>query len=143
MSRHVQYDCRGDLQLYAYFTGLCLLFLGIGSIISRAVQPTRLPNPGLAAYEAPAAVASLYPLPRKSYYEGEFVPAPVAALKPSEAAHISPAPTRPADRAERKNRPETSDQNSTKRSASRLRDRQGEVRLAYPGNREYGFNWVW
>jgi hypothetical protein len=128
--------------LYLYLGFLSLVFLGVGSVVYGAIQPTRLPNPGLAAYDAPAAVRSLYPQPRTSFFEGDIVQAPVAALEVSEPEHASPITARPMSRPEREVAFRASDhRKGSKRTASHMRERQ---RNSYTElNPGYGFKWRW
>ena len=102
MSQRVQEINKSDFGLYFYLGFLSLVFLGVGSVVYGAIQPTRLPNFGLAAYDAPAAVRSLYPQSRTSFFEGDIVPAPVAALEASEPEQASPTTVRPMSQPERK-----------------------------------------
>jgi hypothetical protein len=144
MWRRVQENTNSGFGLYVYLGFLSLVFLGVGSVVYSATQPTRLPNPGLAAYEAPAAVRALYPQPRTAFFEGDIVPAPVAALEASEPEHASPTTVRSASRPERKVGSEASDQRkSSTRTASRMRERQREAILTYAPNREHGSRWTW
>jgi hypothetical protein len=129
MSQRVQKNSESDFSLHVYLSFLALVFLGVGSVVYGAIQPTRLANPGIAAYEAPAAVRALYPQHRTSFFEGDIVPAPVAAVEAS-------------DRSASKVGSEASEhRKSSKRTASRTRERQRQVILTY--NPEYGFKRVW
>jgi hypothetical protein len=141
MTRRVQKNSDSDFSLQVYLSFLALIFLSIGSVVYGAIQPTRLANPGIAAYQAPPAVRALYPQQRTSFFEGDIVPAPVAALETSDLAHALPTTVRPTTRSERKI-PEASDhRKSSKRTASRTREGQRQVILTH--NPEYGFKWVW
>jgi hypothetical protein len=142
MTRRGQKNSESDFSLPAYLSFLALVFLGVGSVVYGVIQPTRLANPGVAAYQAPPAVRALYPQQRNSFFEGDIVPAPVAALEPSDLEHALPTTVRPTTRSERKVGSEASDhRKSSKRTASRTRDRQRQVILTH--NPEYGFKWVW
>jgi hypothetical protein len=106
------------------------------------MQPTRLANPGVAAYQAPAAVRALYPQQRTSFFEGDIVPAPVAAVEASDLEHALPTTVRPTTRSERKVGSDAYEhRKNSKRTASRTRERQRQVILTH--NPEYGFKWVW
>jgi hypothetical protein len=142
MTRRVQKNSGSDFSLQVYLSFLALIFLGIGSVVYGAIQPARLANPGIAAYQAPPAVRALYPQQRTSFFEGDIVPAPVAALEASDLAHALPTTVRPTTQSERKVGSEASDhRKSSKRTASRTRERQRQVILTH--NPEYGFKWVW
>jgi hypothetical protein len=142
MSQRVQENSKSDLGLHVYLGFLALVYFGVGSVVYGAMQPTRLANPGLAAYEAPAAVRALYPQQRTSFFEGDIVPAPVAALEASDLEHALPTTVRPTTRSERKVGSEASDYSkNSKRTASRTRERQRQVILTH--NPEYGFKWIW
>ena len=142
MSQHVQEDSEFDFGLPVYLGFLALVFLGVGSIVYGAIQPARVRNPGIAAYEAPAAVRALYPQPRTSFFEGDIVPAPVAAPEASDQEHALPTTVRPTSRSEREAASEASGpRKSSKRTASRKRER--EVYLTFAPNPEYRFKWVW
>ena len=142
MSQRVQKNSESDFSLHVYLSFLALVFLGVGSVVYGAIQPTRLANPGIAAYEAPAAVRALYPQHRTSFFEGDIVPAPVAAVEASDLEHALPTTVRPTIRSERKVGSEASEhRKSSKRTASRTRERQRQVILTH--NPEYGFQRVW
>jgi len=144
MSQRVQENSKSDigLHVYVYLSFLALVYFGVGSVVYGAMQPTRLANPGLTAYEAPAAVRALYPQQRTSFFERDIVPAPVAALEASDLEHALPTTVRPTTRSERKASSEASDhRKNSKRTASRTRERQRQVMLTH--NPEYGFKWVW
>ena len=102
MSQRVQENSKSYLGLHVYLSFLALVYFAVGSVVYGAMQPTRLANPGLAAYEAPAAVQTLYPQQRTSFFEGDIVPAPVAALEASDLEHAFPTTVRPTTRSERK-----------------------------------------
>ena len=134
MSRCVQKNSKSDFSLQVYLSFLALVYFGVGSVVFGVMQPTRLANPGVAAYQAPVAVQALYPQQRTSFFEGDIVPAPVAAV---EASSLEPT-----TRSERKVGSEASDhRKNSKRTASHTRERQRQVILTH--NPEYGFNWVW
>jgi hypothetical protein len=142
MSRRVQKTGESDFGLQVFLSFLALVFLGVGSVVYAAIQPTRLANPGVTAYQAPAAVRALYPQQRTSFFEGDIVPAPVAAAEASDLEHTLPTTVRPTTRSERKIGSEVYDhRKSSKRTASRTRERQRQVILTH--NPEYGFKWVW
>jgi hypothetical protein len=142
MSRRVQKNSEPDFGLQVYLSFLALVFLGVASVVYGAIQPTRLANPGVAAYEAPAAARALYPQQRTSFFEGDIVPAPVAAAEAPDLEHALPTTVRPTTRSERKVGSEASDHSkSSKRTASRTRERQRQVILTH--NPEYGPKWVW
>ena len=144
MSQRVQANNKSAFGLYAFIGFLSLVFLGVGSLVYRAIQPTRLPNPGLAAYAAPAGVRTLYPQLRTSLFEDDIVPASVAAPEPPETEYTSPTTVRPTSRPARKAAFQASDRRmSSKRTAYRMRERQREVILTYTPNPEYGFKWGW
>jgi hypothetical protein len=128
MSRRVQNNSESDFSLQVYLGFLALVFLGVGSAVYGAIQPTQLVNPGVAAYQAPAAVRALYPQQRTSFFEGDIVPAPVAALEASDLEHALPTTVRPTTRPERKVGSEASDhRKSSKRTASRTHERNSNV----------------
>jgi hypothetical protein len=142
MSQRVQKNSESDFGLQVHLSFLALVFFGVGSVVYGAAQPTRLANPGVAAYQAPAAVRALYPQQRTSFFEGDIVPAPVAAVEASDLEHVLPTTARPTTRSERKVGSEASDhRKSPKRTASRTRERQRQVILTH--NPEYGFKLVW
>jgi hypothetical protein len=142
MSRRVQNNSESDFSLQVYLGFLALVFLGVGSAVYGAIQPTRLVNPGVAAYQAPPAVRALYPQQRTSFFEGDVVPAPVVALEASNLEYALPTTVRPTTRSERKVGSEASDYSkNSKRTASRTRERQRQVILTH--NPEYGFKSVW
>jgi hypothetical protein len=142
MSQRVQKNSESDFSLQVYLSVLALVFFGVGSAVYGAIQPTRLANPGVAVYEAPTAVRALYPRQRTSFFEGDIVPAPLAALEASDLEHAPPTTVRPTTRPERKVGSEASDhRKNSKRTASRTRERQRQVILTH--NPEYGFKWVW
>jgi hypothetical protein len=144
MSQRVQEINKSDFGLYFYLGFLSLVFLSVGSVVYGAVQPIRLTNPGLAAYDAPAAVRSLYPQPRMSFFEGDIVPAPVAALEASEPEQTAPTTVQPTGRHERNVASRASDhRKSSKRIASHMRERQRNVMLTYASSPGYGFKWGW
>jgi hypothetical protein len=96
------------------------------------VQPARLANPGIAAYQAPAAVRALYPQQRTSFFEGAIVPVGVAAVEASGLEHTLATTVRRTTRPERKVGSEASDhRKSSKRTASRTRERQRQVILTH------------
>jgi hypothetical protein len=128
MSRRVQNNSESDFSPQVYRGFLALVFLGVSSTVYGAIQPTRLVNPGVAAYQAPAAVRALYPQQRTSFFEGDIVPAPVAALEASDLEHALPTTVRPTTRSERKVGSEASDhRKSSKRTASRTHERNSNV----------------
>ena len=142
MSRRVQNNSESDFSLQVYLGFLALVFLGVGSVVYGAIQPARLANPGVAAYQAPAAVRALYPQQRTSFFEGDIAPAPVAAVEASDLEHALPTTVRPTTRSERKVGSEACDHSkSSKCTASRTRERQHQVILTH--NPEYGFKRVW
>jgi hypothetical protein len=144
MSLRVQEINKSDFGLCFYLGFLSMVFLGVGSVVYGAIQPTRLPNPGLAAYNTPAAVRSLYPQPRASFFEGDIVPAPVAALEASEHEQASPTTVRPMSLPQRKVASRAPDhRKSSKRTASHMRERQRNVMLTYASNPGYRFKWRW
>jgi hypothetical protein len=140
MSQRVQKNSKSDLGLHIYLSFLALVYLGVGSVVYGAIQPTRLANPGVAAYEAPAAVRALYPPQRTSFFEGDIVPAPVATLEASDLEQALPTTVRPTTRSEVSSEASEHRKNS-ERTASRTRERQRQVILTH--NPEYGFKWVW
>ena len=142
MSQRAQKDSESDFSLHVYLSFLALVFLGVGSVVYAAIQPARLANPGVAAYQAPTAVRALYPQQRTSFFEGDIVPAPVAVLEASDLEHALPTTVRPKTRSERKVGSEASEHSkSSKRTASRTRERQRQIILTH--NPEYGFKQVW
>jgi hypothetical protein len=142
MSQRVQKNSKSDFSLQVYLSFLALVCFGVGSVVYGVIQPTRLANPGIAAYQAPAAVRALYPQQRTSFFEGDVVPAPVAAVDASDIEHALPTTVRPTTRSERKVGSEAYDhRKSSKRTASRTRERQRQVILT--PSPEYGFKWVW
>jgi hypothetical protein len=142
VSQRVQKNSESDFSLQVYLSFLSLVFLGIGSVVYAIIQPTRVANPGVAAYQAPAAVRALYPQKRTSFFEGDIVPAPVAALEASDLEHAVPTAVRPTIRSGRKVGSQAYDhRRGAKRTASRTRERQRQVILTH--NPEYGFKWVW
>jgi hypothetical protein len=144
MSQRVQEINKSDFGLYFYLGFLSLVFLGVGSVVYGAIQPTRLANPGLAAYDAPAAVRALYPQPRTSFFEGDIVPARVVAPEASEPEQASPTTVPPMSQPERKVAARASDhRKSSKRTASHMRERQRNVMLTYASSPGYGFRWGW
>jgi hypothetical protein len=142
MSQRVQKNSKSDFSLQVYLSFLALVCFGVGSVVYGVIQPTRLANPGIAAYQAPAAVRALYPQQRTSFFEGDIVPVPVAAVEASGLEHTLATTVRPTSRSERKVGSEASDhRKSSKRTASRTRERQRQVILTH--NPERGFKWVW
>ena len=142
MSQRVQKNSESDFSLHVYLSFLALVFLGVGSVVYGAIQPAQLANPGVAAYQAPAAVRALYPQQRTSFFEGDIVPAPVAAVEASDLEHALPRTVRPTTRSERKVGSEAYDhRKSSRRTASRTPERQRQVILTH--NPEYGSKWVW
>jgi hypothetical protein len=134
MSRYVQKNSKSDFSLQVYLSFLALVYFGVGSVVFGVMQPTRLANPGVAAYQAPVAVQALYPQQRTSFFEGDIVPAPVAAV---EASSLEPT-----TRSERKVGSEASDhRKNSKRTVSHTRERQRQVILTHndEGRREPGF----
>jgi hypothetical protein len=132
MSRCVQKSSKSDFSLQVYLSFLALIYFGVGSVVYGVIQPTRLANPGVAAYQAPAAVRALYPQQRTSFFEGDIVPAPVAGVEASGLEHALPTTGRPTTRSERKVGSEASDhRKSSKRTASRTRERQRQVILTH------------
>jgi hypothetical protein len=125
MSQRVQKNGESDFSLQVYLSFLALVFLGVGSVVYGVMQPTRLANPGVAAYQAPAAVRALYPQQRTSFFEGDIVPAPVAAVEASDLEHALPTTVRPTTRSERKVGSEAYEhRKNSKRAASRMRERR-------------------
>ena len=142
MSQRAQKDSESDFSLHVYLSFLALVFLGVGSVVYAAIQPARLANPGVATYEAPTAVRALYPQQRTSFFEGDIVPAPVAALEASGLEHALPTTAQPTTRSERKVGSGAYDhRKSSERTASRTRERQRQIILTH--NPEYGFKRVW
>jgi hypothetical protein len=142
MSQRVQKNSESDFSLHVYISFLALAFLGVGSVVYGAIQPARLANPGVAAYQAPAAVRALYPQQRTSFFEGDIVPAPVAAVETSDREPAWPTTVRSTTRSERKVGSEAYDhRKSSKRTAFRTRERQRQVILTH--NPEYGSKWVY
>jgi len=100
---------------YLYLGFLAALLAGGASFIHASFQPTKLSNPGVAAYHVPPAL-ELYPLPR--LYSS---PAPEVAddaeLQPASslaAASIEPVQGEPARKGPTRKK--------SKQAASRLRD---------------------
>jgi hypothetical protein len=161
MSRRFHDYTKSDFGFQAYLGFLSLVLLGLGVVVYAVMQPTRLTNPGLAAYEAPAAVRALYPQPRTSNLGDEIVAAiftPQRAADPKPTASTTGQSTRaqPASGSERKVGAQASDQRkSSKRAASRMRERQREAITSYArdyapnyapnyaNNPEYGFRRMW
>ena len=142
MSQRVQKNSKSDFSLQVYLSFLVLVCFGVGSVVYGVMQPTRLANPGVAAYQAPAAGRALYPQQRTSFFEGDIVPAPIAAVEASGLEHTLPTTVRPTTRSERKVGSEAYEhRKNSKRTASRTRERQRQVILTH--NPEYGFKWVW
>ena len=142
MTRRVQKNSESDFSLQVYLSVLALVLLGVGSVVYGVIQPARLANPGVAAYQAPPAVRALYPQQRTSFFEGDIVPAPVAELGASALEHALPTTVRLTTRSERKVGSEASDhRRSSRRPASRTRERQRQVILTH--NPEYGFKRLW
>jgi hypothetical protein len=141
MSQRVQKNSGSDFSLHVYLSFLALVFLGVGSVVYGAIQPTRLANPGVAAYQAPPDVRALYPQQRTSFFEGDIVPAPVA-VEASDLEHALPTTVRPTTRSERRSAPKlaiTARVQGVQPSARASRQRQ--VILTH--NPEYEFKWLW
>ena len=99
---------------YLYLGILAALFAGVASFIHSSFQPTRLPNPGVAAYHVPAAL-ELYPPPRlysspapEITDDVKLQPASSVTAASIEQVNREPAPKSPAPK-------------KRKQTASRLR----------------------
>jgi hypothetical protein len=121
---------------YLYCGVLMAVFAGVVSFIYTSFQPTRLPNPGLAAYHVPAALA-LYPLPRP--YSS---PAPEVAAdaKLQPAVSITGAAT---EQLQRENSPKGSAPKKGKRAASRPRNPSNQYFMTYTQFHSYGYFRPW
>jgi hypothetical protein len=98
---------------YLYFGILAAFLAGIASFIHASFQPTRLPNPGVAAYHVPAKL-EVYP-PRRF----DSSPAPeVADVEPQPASSLSATATAPAQPEPARKSPA---RKKSKQIASRLR----------------------
>jgi hypothetical protein len=63
MSRGLRRESGVSITITCLYLGiLAAIFSGIASFIYASLQPTRLPNPGMAAYRVSTAL-TLYPLP--------------------------------------------------------------------------------
>ena len=63
MSRELRRESRVSITITCLYLGiLAAIFAGIASFIYASFQPTRRPNPGMAAYRVSTAL-TLYPLP--------------------------------------------------------------------------------
>lgn len=151
MLRYVPPDKTFAFGLQVYVGFLSLVLFGIGFIIYGGMQARRLPNPGLAAYEAPAAVRTLYPQPR-TLFDGDVVAAPVAALDVAEPEQPSPTIGQSTSRREAKAATQASDRRKrSKRTASRARERRDDAVAAYAHSyapygafeADYGRRWTW
>ncbi len=142
MSRSAQNYTKSDFGFQVYLGFLGLVALGLGVVVYGVMQPTKLANPGLAAYAPPAGVRALYPQPRSSKSEDEivaaiFVPTRTAEREPT-ASTTGQATT--TSQPERKVGAQASDQRkSSKRAASRTRERQRDAITAYA--RDYSPNY--
>ncbi len=76
---------------YLYFGILAALFAGVMSFIHSSFRPTKLSNPGVAAYHVPAAL-ELYPLQGLS---PSPVPAAAADAELEPASNLTAASTEP------------------------------------------------
>jgi hypothetical protein len=115
---------------YVYLGMLAALFVGFASFVHASFQPTRLPNPGVAAYHVPAALA-LYPSP--PLYSS---PAPEMAadadLQPASSPTVAEAVQRePAGKSPARKK--------SKRTASRLRDRPAQYVMTPTQFQSYGY----
>jgi hypothetical protein len=84
--------------IYLYLGILAALFAGVVSFIHASFQPTRLPNPGVAAYKVPAAL-ELYPPPRRysspaPEIDADAEPQPVSNLTAASTEAVQPEPAR-------------------------------------------------
>jgi hypothetical protein len=116
MSRGLARDSNVSVIItYLYLGVLAALVAGVVSFIVTSFQPTRLLNPGVAAYHVPAAL-ELYPPPRLSSSpvpeiaaDAELQPGSSLSAASTELAQPEPARKRPA-------------RNKSKQTAPRLRD---------------------
>ncbi len=100
---------------YLYLGFMAALLTGIAAFIHASFQPTRLQNPGVAAYHMPAAL-ELYPPPR--LYSSP-TPEINADAEPQSASSVTAASTEPAQTEPARKSPA---RNKSKQTASRLRD---------------------
>jgi hypothetical protein len=117
---------------YLYFGILAALLAGVTSFIHTSFQPARLPNPGVAAYHVPAALA-LYPLPRvysspapEVAADAELQPALSLTSASTQQVQREPSPKSPAPK-------------KSKQSASRPRDPRNQYFMTFTQFHSYGY----
>jgi hypothetical protein len=118
---------------YLYLGILAALLAGVASFIHTSFQPTRLPNPGVSAYDVPAALA-VYPPPRlysspalKVAADAEVQPVSSATVTPTQQIQREPSPKGPA-------------QKKSKQTASRPRDPPNQYFMTYTQFHSYGYS---
>jgi hypothetical protein len=121
---------------YLYLGILAALFASVASFIHTSFQPTRLPNPGVAAYHVPAPLA-LYPLPRVYSSPGPEVAAD-AELQP--ASSLTSASNQ---QVEREPSPKGPAPKKSKQTASSPRDPRNQYFMTYTQFHSYGYFRPW
>ncbi len=115
---------------YVYLGILAALLVGFASFVRTSFQPTTLSNPGVAAYQVPAALA-LYPPPRL-YSSPVPEVAADAELQPASSPAVAEAVQRePAGKGPTRKK--------SKQAASRLRDPPAQYVMTPTQFHSYGY----
>jgi hypothetical protein len=118
---------------YLYLGILAAFLAGAASFIHTSFQPTRLPNPGVAAHDVPAAL-TVYPPPRlysspalEVAAEAEVQPVSTATVAPTQQIQREPSAKGPAPK-------------KSKQTASRPRDPPNQYFMTYTQFHSYGYS---
>jgi hypothetical protein len=117
---------------YLYLGIVAALLAGVASFIHTSFQPTRLPNPGVAAYHVPAALEH-YPPPR--LYSSP-VPEVAADAELQPASSLTAESTEPVQREPARKSPA---RKKSKQTASRLRDPPAQYLMTPTQFHSYGY----
>jgi hypothetical protein len=115
---------------YVYIGSLAALLVGFAAFVRTSFQPTRLANPGVAAFHVSAALAVYPPPPLYSSPVPEV--AADAELQAASSATVAEAVQRePAGKSPARKK--------SKRTASRLRDRPAQYVMTPSQFQSYGY----
>jgi hypothetical protein len=130
-----------NFALLSYLVIVAAVFGGVAATLYSLLEPKQLTNPGVTAYNPPAALA-LYPPPRNFPTDEQLPPATALAEAPIEAPALPQTNTRAAKPTEPKPKREARVRKPSPRAVAKLRDTRNSTVMNF-GAPEFSFFRPW